>query len=165
MALTPEDGTGLTTADSYVSLADFGTFLTNRNITTSATDAAKEAALREATSHIDASYEFPSAPYKETQALKFPRFSEYYVEGKLITGLPAKLLEAVNLLANEALSGSLAPLDDTSRIVRKREKVDVIEEETEYSGAKGGRRFLAVDRLIAQIGGTKKTGTIRLVRS
>lgn len=165
MALTVEDGTGKADADSYVALADFDTFLTDRNITTSATDAAKEAALREATSHIDANYRFPSDPLYSAQALSFPRFSQYYVDGKLITAIPAKLLEAVNVLANEALSGSLAPMDDTSRITRKREKIDVIEEETEYDGAKGGRKFLAVDRLIAQIGGYRRAGKVTLVRS
>ena len=165
MALTVEDGTGLAASDSYVSLADFNTFLTNRNITTTATDAAKEAVLREATSHIDANYAFPSTRLTTTQALAWPRFDTWYIDGKLIDGIPAKLKEAVCLLANEALSGSLAPIDDTSAIKRKRDKVDVIEEEVEYAGAKGVRKFVAVDRLMAQIGGTNKGSSVSLVRS
>jgi len=166
MALTVEDGTGLAASDSYVSLADFETFIANRNITTTATDAAKEAALREATSFVDAGYLFPSTPLLAAQALSFPRFSQYYIEGKLIDiGVPAKLEEAVCLLANEALSGSLTPMDDTSAIKRIREKVDVIEEETEYAGAKGARKFIAVDRLLAQIGGNNRGGSASLVRS
>jgi hypothetical protein len=165
MALTPEDGTGLSDADAAVSLSEFNQFLTDRNLTTTATDAAKEAWIREATSDADARYAFPSYPLKETQALSFPRAETYYVNGKLITGLPAKWKEAVMLLAWEARNGSLEPMDDTSRIVRKREKVDVIEEETEYAGTKGSRRFVAADRLLAQVGGQRRGGGMRVVRA
>ena len=165
MALTVEDGTGLAAADSAVSLAAFDQFITDRNLTTTATDAAKEAWLREATSYETANYAYPSIVKVETQALNFPRLENYYIGGRLITGLPEKWKEAVMLLAWEARNGSLAPMDDTSAIKRIREKVDVIEEETEYAGAKGARKFIAVDRLLAQIGGNNRGGSVSLVRS
>ena len=165
MALNVEDGSGLAAADAGMSLAEFNAFLASRNITTTATDAAKEAAIREATSFADANYTLPLSPLKATQALIVPRDADYYIDGKLISGVPAKYKEAINVLANEALSGSLAPLDDTSAIKRKRDKVDVIEEEVEYAGAKGVRKFVAVDRLMAQIGGTNKGSSVSLVRA
>lgn len=166
MALTVEDATGLENADSYVSLSDFNTFRTNRNMTATATDAAKEAALRDATSFIDAHYAFPSTPLKNNQALSFPRFGTFYVDGKLIAvGVPAKLVEACCLLANEALAQPLDPMDDSSRVTRQSSKVDVIEKTVEYQGAKGARQFPTVTRILAQIGGTRKGRTVNLVRS
>ena len=41
----------------------------------------------------------------------------------------------------------------------------MIEEEVEYAGAKGVRKFVAVDRLMAQIGGTNKGSSVSLVRA
>lgn len=165
MALITEDGTGLVSAESYVSLADFDAFLVKRNLTTTSADAAKEAALREASSFIDQNYTFPLIPLRANQALAFPRSGTYQIEGRDIAGLPTRLVEAVCTLANEALAGALEPIDDSSQIKRVKEKVDVIETETEYAGQKGSRKFIVISRLMTLIGGRRRGRVIELTRS
>ena len=81
MALVVEDGTGLATAESYISVADASTYFTARgNTTWDALDtdeetAAREAALRKATDYMIATYRdrWEGARYSEDQALCWPR--------------------------------------------------------------------------------------------
>ncbi len=81
MSIIVEDGTGLATAESYISVADASTYFTARgNTTWDALDegeatAAREAALRLATDYMTAVYRdrWEGVRYTEGQALCWPR--------------------------------------------------------------------------------------------
>lgn len=82
MSLIVEDGTGLSGAESYVSVADCVTYATNHGLTFPGTDAtASEAALRRATAAIDNRYRLRFTGYRthrRAQALEWPRTGAYY---------------------------------------------------------------------------------------
>ena len=115
MALEVEDGTAKNNADSYSTLADFNTFITSRNVTTSADTATKEAALREATAFLDGEYanNYPGYRKTRTQALLWPREFARDAAGFTITSteVPKEIKAACLELALERIvSGTaLAP--------------------------------------------------------
>lgn len=78
MSIIVEDGTGLSTAESYISVADATTYFTNIGNTTwaaIATDALREAALRKATDFMLGRYRsrWNGTRKTTTQALDWPR--------------------------------------------------------------------------------------------
>ena len=75
MALVVEDGTGVTGADSYVSIAEADTYAAANGLTSwaSATAAAKEIALRQATRYVDTRYRFRGSRLGLRQPLEWPR--------------------------------------------------------------------------------------------
>jgi len=81
MSLITEDGTGLSTAESYISVADADTYFSNRGNTTWAalTTAQKEQALRKATDFMLQRYSayWDGYRYTSTQALDWPRENVY----------------------------------------------------------------------------------------
>lgn len=132
MALIVETGSGLTNADSYVSLTDANTYHVARGSSTWTasvpSDAVKEAALIKATDFIDARYRDRWKGRKNTsaQALTWPRTgavidgdgSEGFVagfgpvtNGFLISSdtIPELLKRAVSELALRSLAEELAP--------------------------------------------------------
>ena len=169
MALVVENGTGLANAESYSSVSDLDTYITNYNITSTADTAAKEAALRIATDFIDGAYRFPGIAKDDDQALRWPRVDAFTDEGYdiLSSEIPDPVKDATVVAAMEYLTNGEFDLTDADgNIVRKRTKVDVIETEVEYSGSKStSRHFPKVDRLLAKVGGVRKRSTVRLVRS
>lgn len=80
MALTVENGTGLSNADSYISLADANTYFTSMGdeTWTDADDTEKEAALRRATYSLDAWLRgrWKGVKKTSTQALAWPRIKK-----------------------------------------------------------------------------------------
>ena len=95
MALTVEDGTGLSSADAYISVADFKTFCDNRGYDYSAfADSVIEQKIRLATEYIDGSWRYRGTRASETQALEFPRSGLTDWSGFTITGLPARVVNA-----------------------------------------------------------------------
>lgn len=76
MALEVEDGTGKANAESFISLADAGTYHSDRgNAGWTGTDAAKEQALRRATEYMEQAYRMRWASFRTTatQLLSWPR--------------------------------------------------------------------------------------------
>ena len=104
-----EDGTGLSNADSFVSVAYADKYFSDRNITAWATLKSKEALLIQATDYIEAVYSqaWKGTTLNETQSLSFPRIIEYK------TAYPNRLKKAVCELALKADSGTL--LEDTEQ--------------------------------------------------
>jgi hypothetical protein len=99
MSLIVEDGTGLSTAQSYVSVADCTAYHANHGNSAWAaalTDALREAALVRATLAIDArGYgNWRGVKYLTTQALDWPRSGAWDADGVPLSGVPAKLIEA-----------------------------------------------------------------------
>lgn len=147
MSIIVEDGTGLSTANSYATETEADTFHSDKGNTAwaSATSAQKEAALTYATRYID-SLRFPGSIKVYNQSLKWPRYSAYDSEGRLIEGVPVKVKEAVFALALHYVNeGSIEPnRSDVGET--KREKVGPLE--TEYFRFTGRNRFPFIDRIL-----------------
>lgn len=111
MALTVEDGSIVAGAESYITLAEANTYFTNRNNATWAalSDAAKEAAIREAAQYIDGVYTFIGYIVDSDQVMAWPRTPGYDLQGRTIltTEIPQKIKDAQCELALEASSSSL----------------------------------------------------------
>jgi hypothetical protein len=97
MALTVEDGSVVSGADSYISLSDADTYHEDRDNSTWAalTDDAKEAGLRRATQYIDSHYRMRFKGTKATsgQPLAWPRSNVDDEDGNIISSdsIPAAL--------------------------------------------------------------------------
>jgi hypothetical protein len=115
MALIVEDGTGLSTAESYISVADASTYFTARAVTAWAaldTDALREAALRKATEYMIATYRsrWQGTRKTEDQALCWPRY-DVTVEWYLVAddSVPEIVKRACCELALKASTAELNP--------------------------------------------------------
>ncbi len=151
MAFTPETGSGVTGANSYAAVADADSYFTDRNDAAwTGVDAVKEVALIKATDHIERNYRdrWVGDIASSTQGLSWPRDYVYDDLGSSVTGVPAEVAYATYEFALVALSNDLDPdptYETTGRlVVEKREKVDVLEEETKYSS--GGALVRRVNR-------------------
>jgi hypothetical protein len=113
MALIVENGTGLTDADSYISLAAFKAYADDRGYDYSAfADQLIEQKLRLGTQYVDTIQRYKAQRLLATQALEFPREELYDWSGLLVTGVPMRVKHATAELAFRALSGELyADLD------------------------------------------------------
>lgn len=109
MSLIPEDGTGLETANSLVSLAYANAYWTARPSTAgawaTATDAQKEEALLAGTVKV-CSYSFLGSPLTGSQALSLPRYWPE-IDGRTWGGMPAPILAACCEFAAKHLSAPL----------------------------------------------------------
>ena len=115
MALEVEDGSIVTGAESYISVADASNYHTVRGNTAWAaltTDALREAALRRATDYMRQAYRSRWQGYKvnEDQALDWPRY-DVEVEGYAIDSdiVPTEIKNACAELALKASSAELNP--------------------------------------------------------
>lgn len=149
MALIVEDGTGLATAESYVSESDADTYVskylraanTNRVAWEAATSANKEIALRQATAWLDITYReiWKGRRVREEQALAWPRYSVVDEDGFAIDSdvVPQVLKDACAEMATRGVGEDLfadvsAP---SGSVVKERNKVGPLETEVEYAGS------------------------------
>ncbi|MEI6207301.1 MAG: DnaT-like ssDNA-binding protein [Desulfuromonadales bacterium] len=180
MALICETGAIVAGAESYCSVSEADTYhAKNSNTTWIGADAVKEAALRKAARYLDGHYRGRWMGYRVqpiTQTMEWPRLYVPFVGAApgLVPGheyasylpsnaIPQRLKEAQCELALRALSGDLAA-DLTASVRRTRSKIDVIENEYEYTpGAKAGQlEYQIVDQLLSDY--LKPAGSIDLVR-
>lgn len=143
MALTVEDGTAKSDADSYLSVADADTYNTNYTGSTdwsAASTAAKEIALRQATQYLEVHLDgnWRGFKFTSTQALAWPRSSAADNEGYYYDTdeIPQRLKDAVAELAERIVSGDTLLADQTSPgiIKRKSIKAGPVERDIEYMG-------------------------------
>jgi len=113
-----EDGTGLSTAQSYVDTTFVNAYFALRGVTFTSTDAN----IINAMDYFEATYSqsWKGEKLVSTQALSFPRL----IDG--VNTYPVQVKNAICELAYKASTATLLP--DPSQAV-KREKVDVIEVE------------------------------------
>ena len=167
MALEVEDGTGKSTAESYISVADASSYHTARGNTAwaaLATDALREAALRRATDYMRQAYRSRWQGYKvnEDQALDWPRY-DVEVEGYAIDSdiVPTEIKNACAELALRASAADLNP-DLTQGVAR--EKVGQIEVEYDKASPQF-TRYKAIDAILSPYlkagGGGCSMGVIR----
>jgi hypothetical protein len=162
-ALTVEDGSGLTSANSYCSVAFATTFheqYGNPAGWTGATEAAQENALREATRALDALYGVRWCGERGTseQALDWPR--RYVVDraGNLIDSdeIPTALQRATAAMALQHLAGeSLLPQVQTNQDIRSETLASAsgASHAVVYAGIKSASaRFPLVERMLVGAG-------------
>lgn len=147
MALIVEDGTGLSTAESYISVTDATTYIdaysldTLATAWTAATTAAKEKALRQATRWLEANYggnRLTGSKATQTQALSWPRIGAIDPDDFTVPSstVPTPFKHAAAELAARALSTDImADLTTPGTIRSQRDKVGDLETETTYAGA------------------------------
>ena len=112
MAITVENGTGLTNSDSYISVADADSYIAlymrNSSTWTDLSTANKELYLKEATQALDVLYarRWVGTRLKELQALAFPREGAYDQDGFSIdaTTVPTRVKNATVEMAWRTLN-------------------------------------------------------------
>uniref|UniRef100_A0A6M3LK78 Putative structural protein n=1 Tax=viral metagenome TaxID=1070528 RepID=A0A6M3LK78_9ZZZZ len=166
MSIVVEDGTGLATAESYISVADASTYFTARGNTTwdaIATDALREAYLRQATEYMISTYRrrWQGVRLDEDQALDWPRdgvvVDSWEVDNDSV---PTIIERACAELALKASSAELQP-DLTQGVLS--EQVGVIKVEYDRNSPQA-TRFKAIEAMLAPFlksGGGASMGLIR----
>lgn len=170
-----EDGTGLDTANSYVSIADADTYheLRGNASWTDATQDQKATALIHATEYLDMRWTFvgavtfPGSPSDLAQALQWPRTDDEFIidsRGNQYGDdeIPFWIVNATLEYALAYLTtGRLLPdptVPDTAGrfVTLKREKLGPLEEETRFSDSRGTitskRTYALADKIIRQSG-------------
>lgn len=144
MAITVEDGTGVTGAVSYLSATDFKALAAARGTSVPALDDDCEKLLVQAADYLEL-YDYVGDQATTTQGLKWPRLN-CDCDGVI----PKELKRAQYLLAVEAQNGALSPAVRPKEY--KRTKVDVIYVEyAKTDELAGGLRYFAVDTLLAPL--------------
>ena len=143
-----EDGTGVVDATTYADLAAADQYLENSDRRTAwRTSSSKErqAALIQGADYIDQTFRnrYKGQRFSSEQRLEWPRIQVFDELGNptepdpgLVDSIPEEIGNAAIEYAFEAAIAPLAPtpvVDDTGReVISKREKVDVLEESTQY---------------------------------
>jgi len=166
MSIVVEDGTGLATAESYISVADASTYFTARGNTTwdaIATDALREAYLRQATEYMISTYRrrWQGVRLDEDQALDWPRdgvvVDSWEVDNDSV---PTIIERACAELALKASSAELQP-DLTQGVLS--EQVGVIKVEYDRNSPQA-TRYKTIDAMLAPFlksGGGASVGLVR----
>jgi len=156
-----ETGTGLSNANSYLSITDADAYHLDHSGSTDwsgADNADKEAALRLATQYLDAKHagKWKGTKYTTTQALAWPRTGAYDGENCLIeyNVIPQALKDACAELALKVIGGDtlLDDLDKTGVIKSETKKLGILETSKEYIGGKSQvKRYPLIELLVKQL--------------
>ena len=167
MALTVEDGTGLSSADSYVTLVAANARATAHGWAEwTYTDAQKEVALRQATLWIDARFMFAGIRKRKEQALQWPRDLVVDDLGYSVTGVPLQVKNATIEAARLFAAGRLGGLGPAASLATKRLKADTVEiEYGDKQAVTDVRLFDAVDEAMGIYGVRKGRGMVPLMKS
>lgn len=166
MALVIEDGSGVTGANSYATVAEARAYAVARGLTLSETDSVVEAALVNACDKLE-SYRYKGTKTDAAQELAWPR-ADVYVddadEPLADDAIPAKLKQAQSQLAYDSTQTELQPTGTGREVLR--EKVDVIE--VQYAERGSGSvepQFNKAEALLAPLllsGGAFGLSTVRV---
>lgn len=139
-----EDGTGKVDATTYADLADADQYLENSDRKTAwraFSSKERQAALIQGADYLDQTYRkrYKGDRFSSTQRLEWPRLEVFDELGVLrpAAEIPEEIGNASVEYAFEAASSPLAPTpqfdESGNQIIRKREKVDVLETDTHYN--------------------------------
>lgn len=144
MALIVEDGTGLLTAESYISVSDADAYHSSFGNTEWAgySSSEKEVALRRATVYIDSNYSFLGHKLKLSQRLEWPRYS--YADYEQWPEIDVQ--RACCELALRAAAGQL--IEDGPSQVVLREVIGPLR--TDYAWKDPEIKYPIVDRLLGK---------------
>jgi len=153
---------GAATAVSYATEAEYIAYAAAMGWTLSGDN---EVNLRQAAKALDANNSFVGVTQYQFQARAWPRLWTGLVRGWSIDPdtIPQPIKDAQCEMAY-LIQGGADPLATIDGLVkRKREKLDVIEEETEYFGGQGKPSYPAVTRLLRGyiIGGPGQAAMVR----
>jgi len=153
-----EDGTGLSTANSYLSVANADTYHANYTRSSdwsSATETIKQNALIVATQYIDAAYQgrWRGCKASASQALAWPRYSVEDDDGYVLdsSSLPQKLKDACAELALRVVLGDdlLGVVTQPGEIASESVTVGPISQSKTYVGGKPhGYQYPRVDAMM-----------------
>lgn len=136
MALTVEDGTGVTDADSFMSLADFREFADGANFDIPDDDIAAEGWLRRAAFAMGP-MGWLGRPTSATQALAWPRTGVVLRNGEVVAEdyIPRAIVYGQAMLALEMYAASLTAAQDGggAAVTEVSVKVDVIEQTKKFA--------------------------------
>ena len=160
MALIVEDGTGLATAESYISVADAEIYLDkigDATFAALATVASKEAALRKAAQYLDEMFGLAWAGNRvlSTQAIDWPRQDATDDTGTAIDEdvVPQAVKDATSWLALQSITIDLSPAVATpGRLTKLRVKAEVEREQEWKYGQDQQPLFPRVVRMLASAG-------------
>lgn len=169
MALIVEDGTGLSTADSYASVSFADDFHLSRDnqVWGTLSQSRKESLMRQATDYI--TYIFGNIFIGQKayvgQSLVWPRYRAIPFNGVylLSLGVPKAIKEATAELALAAQSGPLTPNQESRS--KKRVKVGPIDIEYDGNSFSAKRFVSATARLSTFLNPISNSFTARLVRT
>jgi hypothetical protein len=138
------------TSDTYATLAEYQAYAAAMGWMLPGTDAADEINLRRAAVVIDAKYSWHGQRQYSAQAREWPRVWLPLIRGFDTPGdfIPQAIKDGQCEMAY-LIQGGADPFATVSgAIKRKREKADVLEEETEYAGGYTLPRYTAVDMVL-----------------
>ena len=153
---TVEDGTGLTAANSIISVADADQIMENYDnpaAWTAASQAEKENALRQATRYLNYMYVWAGYKTVTTQGCQWPRYPVYDEDETLIDSdvIPQRVKEACAYLALQSVNGDVLMPDNQNEGTVKKTKdvIGPITEEREYLyGEDPDKQYTTVEMLI-----------------
>jgi hypothetical protein len=161
MGLTVENGSGLSNADSYLSVADADTYYalySSLAAWATALTAAKERALRLATRFLDARYgrRWIGTRVNAVQALDWPRMGVCDSDGFALdsTVIPQAVKNAVAEAAFRVAAGEdlQADLESSAGVIMESVKVGPIEETKQYSEPDGPlTEYQVIDGLLRRL--------------
>lgn len=148
MALTVEDNTGLSNADSYVTLQEFKDYASLRGIESveDLTDSEAETKIRQGFDYVNSRYGYTSVPLDNDQAGEFPRVDLSDGMGRIFNVVPNRVKQAQCAAAIAAIDGALFTVADRGGKV-KSESVGPISV-TYEDGAPVDKTISEVDRLL-----------------
>ena len=154
---TLEDGSGVADANALVSVAEADQFIENYGDSSNwsgASQAEKEAAIRQATRYLDLNYVWAGYKLYDTQNLQWPRYEMYDEDGNYMDqdAIPEKVKEACADLALKVIEGDtlLLDQDNESKVKRTKDVLGPITEEREYLGGESPeKKYTTADKLLA----------------
>jgi len=163
MAFLVETGTGITDANSYISVEEADNYFTDINpqeIWFTKNTQQRERVLMNGTQFIDNQYSYIGTKASETQGLQWPREDAIDNNGYEVTGVPKNIKQATCEAALRAFDSTLYTDTDTNGAT-KLTKVDVIEVEY-FEGTTSTNPYTIIDQLLFGAGlAIGNTGSIR----
>jgi len=157
--LIEEDGTGKTNSNTYITLAEYNTYLDERGLTDAGSDDAKTGRIIQAKDWLEAQAErYQGTKNSDAQALVWPRsWVEVYSYSITSTEIPQQLKDAQAQLTFDSSTVDIYNVNDGQAIVK--EKVDVLEVQYSDNGVVNLQPIFAkvnalLDPLFKTFGGT-----------
>jgi hypothetical protein len=169
--MTLDTTVGGASSDSYATLAEYQAKAAAFGWTLGSTDVADEVNLRKAAQFLDSRHVYRGTKATAEQAREWPRYDSlestfgyaYYPYPIFADKIPLAIKEAQMEMAF-LIQGGATPFATVDGLVkRKREKLDVIEEETEYFGGQGRQSYPGVTAILRHyiIGGPGQSQMVR----
>ncbi len=156
--LIKEDGTGKTDSNTYITLAEYETYIDERGLTESTTDDAKTGRIIQAKDWLEAQEErYQGVKETDEQALIWPRsWVQIYSYPLDASTIPQQLKDAQAQLVYDSASTDIYNVNNGQAIVK--EKVDVIEVQYSDTGTTNLQPIFAkvqaiLDPLYKTVGG------------